>query len=119
MSFRERLKEEISYKGFILKEVADKANISKRTLDSYVDSREIIPPADVAVRLAQALDTTVERLVTGKDTVVKDFEKYKQFQTVLDDLLILPEEILTPILAMIHTAALTEQEKNKNKVSNS
>lgn len=115
MSFRERLKEEISYKGFILKEVADKANISKRTLDSYVDSREIIPPADVAVRLAQLFDTTVERLVTGSDTNIKDFEKYKKFQHILDDLLLLPDEILSPIAAMIHTAAITEKQKNKDK----
>ena len=50
MTFRERLKEEIEYKGYTLSVVADKVSISKRTLDSYVDSRGIIPPADTAVR---------------------------------------------------------------------
>ncbi len=66
MSFRKRLKEEITYNGLLLKEVADKAGIPKRTLDTYVDKREIIPPADVAVRLANVLDVTVEYLVTGE-----------------------------------------------------
>ena len=67
MSFKERLKEEISYQGLQLKEVALKANISKRTLDTYVDKRERMPAADVAVRLAKALDVSVEYLVTGKN----------------------------------------------------
>lgn len=67
MTFRERLKEEIDYKGYTLSVLADKVSISKRTLDSYVDSRGIIPPADTAVRLAQVLGVSVEYLVTGKD----------------------------------------------------
>lgn len=119
MSFRERLKDEISYKGLVLKEVADKADISKRTLESYVDSRGRMPSADVAVKIAQALGVTVEYLVTGKESNISDFEKYKSFQTVLDELLILPEEILQPILAMIHTAAQAELEKKKDKVLHS
>ena len=73
MSFRNRLKTEITNKGFLLKEVADKAEIPKRTLDTYVDKRGIIPPADVAVRLAKIFDVSVEYLVTGKNSKFPQF----------------------------------------------
>ena len=66
MDFRTRLREEIEYSGLLDKEVAAKANISKRAIDSYVGSQGCIPSADVAVRLAQVLNTTVEYLVTGE-----------------------------------------------------
>ncbi len=67
-SFRERLKAELTYKGWILKELSAQTGISKRTLDSYLDSREVIPSADHAVVIAQALGVTVEYLVNGKDS---------------------------------------------------
>jgi transcriptional regulator with XRE-family HTH domain len=67
MSFRKRLKDEIAYQGLQLKEVAARANISKRTLDTYVDKRERMPAADVAVKLAKALHVTTEYLIVGDD----------------------------------------------------
>ena len=63
----ERLKDLIEYKGFLQKEVAAMANIKKRALDMYLGSRKSMPPADVAVKLATALDVSVEYLVTGKN----------------------------------------------------
>ena len=66
MSFRSRLREEIAFSGLSNKEVAAKAEITKRALDSYVSSQSCMPSADVAVRLAKALHTSVEYLVTGE-----------------------------------------------------
>ena len=68
MDFRERLREEIEYSGLLDKEVADRAGITKRAIDSYVGSRACMPSADVAVRLARVLGCSVEYLVTGNDT---------------------------------------------------
>lgn len=68
MDFRTRLREEIEFSGMIDKEVAAKAEISKRAIDSYVGSQGCIPAADVAVRLAKVLNTTVEYLVTGSNS---------------------------------------------------
>lgn len=65
--FKDNLKAQIEYKGMIIKELAAKTGISKRTIDTYVDSRAVIPNAEIAVRLAKALDTTVEYLVTGNE----------------------------------------------------
>ena len=68
MDFRNRLREEIENSGLFDKEVAEKAGITKRAIDSYVGSRGCMPAADVAVRLARVLGCSVEYLVTGRDT---------------------------------------------------
>ena len=66
MTFRDRLREQIDYCGFLDKEVASMAGISKRTIDSYVGSESCMPSAEVAVRIARVLGVTVEYLVTGE-----------------------------------------------------
>ena len=68
MDFRDRLREEIENSGLFDKEVADRAGITKRAIDSYVGARGCMPSADVAVRLARVLGCSVEYLVTGRDT---------------------------------------------------
>lgn len=65
MDFRTRLRDEIEYSGLLDKEVAALAGISKRAIDSYVGSQGCMPSADVAVRLARVLNTSVEYLVNG------------------------------------------------------
>ena len=67
MDFRTRLREQIEFSGLLDKEVASKAKISKRAIDSYVGVQGCIPSADVAVRLAKVLNTTVEYLMTGSN----------------------------------------------------
>lgn len=52
----------------MIKELAIATGISRHTLDNYFNTRERIPTADVAVKIAQALGVTVEYLVTGDDT---------------------------------------------------
>ena len=66
MDFRSRLREAIEFSGLLDKEVAERAGITKRAIDSYVGSRSCMPSADVAVRLANVLGVTVEFLVTGE-----------------------------------------------------
>ncbi len=65
-TFSDRLREEIDYLGLTRKELAYKANVKIRALDMYIGSQGSMPPADVAVRLAKALNVTVEYLVTGE-----------------------------------------------------
>ena len=62
--FRENLKDIIEYKGLRVKEFSALTKINKRTIDSYLDNRAVIPNA---AKLAKALGTTVEFLVTGED----------------------------------------------------
>ena len=78
MDFRGRLREEIEYSGMLYKEVAAKAGITKRTMDSYVGSNASMPSADIAVRLAKVLGVSVEYLVTGekKETALSNQERH-------------------------------------------
>jgi len=65
MSFRDNLREAIGYCGIEQKELAHRAGISLRSLESYLRENPSIPSADKAVKIAQVLGVTVEYLVNG------------------------------------------------------
>jgi transcriptional regulator with XRE-family HTH domain len=71
MGFRENLRRELAYSGLLVKELSARSGISKRTLDNYLNTRNYMPSADIAVNIAQALGVSVEYLVTGKDLRTK------------------------------------------------
>lgn len=76
MSFRENLKSELTYQGMLVKELAEKTGISKRTLDNYLREKGSIPPVDVAVKIARALNVTVEYLAAeGEEKLNSNGEK--------------------------------------------
>jgi transcriptional regulator with XRE-family HTH domain len=111
--FSRRLRSEIEYIGLNQKEFAAKLGIKRRTLDSYLGAQQSIPPADTAVKIAAALGLSVEYLVTGKEYKQNiDISRYLRFRDILDDLAVLPDEILDPVKAMIKTAADSERKKN-------
>jgi len=111
-NFSKRLRSEIEYIGLNQKEFAAKLGIKRRTLDTYLGAQQSMPPADTAVKIAAALGVSVEYLVTGKayrQTV--DISGYLRFRDILDDLAVLPDEILDSVKAMIKTAANNERRK--------
>ena len=113
--FSQRLRFEIEYIGLNQKEFAAKAGIKKRALDAYLRAPQSMPPADTAVKIASALGVTVEYLVTGKELRRStDISGYLRFRDTLDDLAVLPDEILGPVKAMIKAAADNERNKAKN-----
>lgn len=63
--FRETLRSELDFQDIKVKELAVKTGISQRTLEGYLGARGSIPPADIAVKIAQVLHVSVEYLVTG------------------------------------------------------
>ena len=67
MSFKENLKSELLYRGMMVKELSAVTGIKRHTLDNYLNTHNSIPNATAAVKIAQALGTTVEYLVTGRD----------------------------------------------------
>jgi transcriptional regulator with XRE-family HTH domain len=67
MGFRENLKDELSYKGILVKELAAISGVNKRSIDSYLLENGSIPSAEAAVKIARALEVTVEYLVTGRE----------------------------------------------------
>lgn len=69
MGFKENLKDELKYQGMLVKELADKTGIPKGTIDHYLAEKNTAPIAENAVKIAQALNVSVEYLVTGKDSI--------------------------------------------------
>ena len=72
MSFRDNLRETISFLGMEQKELAAKTGLSLKTIENYVKKDSSIPSADKAVVIAQALGVTVEYLVTGRKNTKND-----------------------------------------------
>ena len=68
MGFKENLRSELEYNGMMIKELAEKSGIKRQTLDNYLSTHNAIPNADIAVKIAQALGTSVEYLITGKSS---------------------------------------------------
>ncbi|MBO7122606.1 MAG: helix-turn-helix transcriptional regulator [Treponema sp.] len=69
MGFKENLKDELRYQGVLVKELAAKSGVPKGTIDHYLAEKSASPIAENAVKIARALNVTVEYLVTGKDFV--------------------------------------------------
>ena len=108
-SFRENLRNELDFQGLTVKELSAKTGIVKGTLDNYLGIRASIPPADIAVKIADALNVSVEFLVTGKErkniknqpsVLVTEEEK-----TILTDLNSIPQNIQKTLKTLLHQAA--------------
>lgn len=65
MGFRENLKEAMFLKNIKTTELADTTGINAGTISSYLKTKGSMPPADKALKLAQALDVSVDFLVNG------------------------------------------------------
>ena len=68
MGFRDNLKQELSFNGMLVKELAAITGVPKRALDTYLlTANASMPPADTAVKIARALGVSVEYLVSGEE----------------------------------------------------
>ena len=91
-TFKDRLTDELNYQGISNKEFASKVGIGIGTLGMYL-YRGSIPAADVAVKMAQVLNTTTEYLIFGTDdknpvqkqTTKSDWQK-KEINIIMDRL---------------------------------
>ena len=71
--FRMNLRNELDTLDLTVKELSARTGIPKGTLDCYLGARASIPPVDVAARIANALDVSVEYLMNGHE--IKSREK--------------------------------------------
>ena len=65
LQFWQNVKEELDYNLITQKDLAAAVGISYNTLQSWIN-RDRLPNAEQAVKIADALNTSVEFLVTGK-----------------------------------------------------
>lgn len=68
MSFNENLKEAMFCKNLTTQELAALAGINSGTISNYLKTKGSMPPADKALKIAQALDVSVDFLVNGFET---------------------------------------------------
>ena len=68
MSFNENLKEAMYCKNLTTVQLAALSGINSGVISSYLKTKGAMPPADKALKLAQALDVSVEFLVNGFDS---------------------------------------------------
>ena len=66
-NFRENLRSELSYQGMTIKELGVRTGIPIATLGCYLGIRATVPSVDAAVKIAQALQVSVEYLVIGEN----------------------------------------------------
>ena len=67
MTFKDRLREEIEYKGILIKEISAEIGISNNTFLSYINSRNVMPNVETAVKIAKVLNVSVEYLGIQKE----------------------------------------------------
>ncbi|GHV01021.1 transcriptional regulator [Spirochaetia bacterium] len=77
MGFRENLKEELTYKNMMVKELSVLSGVNKRSIDTYLREKGSIPSADAAVKIANTLGVSVEYLITGRDTQIEKLRNTK------------------------------------------
>ena len=68
MSFKENLKEAMYCKNLTTVQLATLTDINSGTISSYLKTKNSLPPVDKALKLAKALDVSVDFLVNGFDT---------------------------------------------------
>ncbi len=104
-SFRENLRDELNFQGMTVKELSAKTGIIKGSLDNYLGARESIPPADIAVKIATALNVSVEFLVTGKEIFLRKDFKNQKLRKTMQELNRIPEPLQNSIKDLIHNIA--------------
>ena len=90
--FKNTLRSELDFQDIKVKELSVKTGISARTLEGYLNARASIPPADVAFKIAQALNVSVEYLVTGNPTYNELKQNNLQQNSIEQKIAILPIE---------------------------
>jgi len=109
--FKTNLREELDYLGLTVKELSKKTGIPKRTLDCYLGVRASMPPADIAVKIANALGVTVEYLVTGKELKKQDKMLNHNVRSVIKILMELSEKDIETLLGL--TKVIKTQSEKK------
>lgn len=110
-TFRENLRNELTYQDMKVKELSAATGIPKPTLDCYLSARQVIPPADIAVKIAKVLNVSVEYLICGEDAKItpKEYSRFEPFRPLLEDLASLSNDSIEKLQIMIH--ALAENKK--------
>jgi len=110
MDFFERVKTAAKARGTTIEYLAGKAGLTRGAWNTY-RRRGLLPRADEASAVARELGMTVEYLVDGIEAAALGsadkalLAKAKQYQMVLEDLVVLDESVRNSWVTGIHAAA--------------
>ena len=82
MSFNENLKEAMYCKNLTTIQLADLTDINSGTISNYLKTKGSMPPVDKALKLAKALDVSVDFLVNGFDSKTESSMQQKSPFTI-------------------------------------
>ena len=80
-SFKENLRRELDYQGITVKELSALTGIPIASLDCYLGNRATVPSVVAAVKIAQALDVSVEYLAISKNAGTAKLDKKLKQET--------------------------------------
>lgn len=105
MAFRDKLRDEIEFRGLLVKEVSSAVGISNSTFLSYIDARSVLPNVETAVKIANYLGVSVEYLVNGehkeKETELKFNQQSPKIRKLLSTFNKLSEHDQSIILSLV------------------
>jgi len=78
-NFKENLRNELDYQDITIKELSARTGIPIASLDCYLGNRATVPSVVAAIKIAQALNVTVEYLAIGQNaSTAKPDKKHKR-----------------------------------------
>ncbi len=104
MDFKERLKEVMAYRGVKTQELAEKSGVNKRTIDHYLMNNSQEPSVSKAVKIAGALNVSVEYLVTGK-SIAGTASLSHEMRDFMRDFSVLPPRQKSAVTQIVHLLA--------------
>lgn len=113
MGFKENLKSELAYQDMMVKELSVITGISRHTLDNYLNVRERIPTADVAVKIARALGVSVEYLVTGDENNPDKSSVGPEIRSLVQNFKLLNEDDRKMIISIIQLFKNKQNQRGK------
>jgi len=100
LDFKANLRAELDYQDLTVKELSAKTGIAQGTLNCYLGARASMPPADIAVKIANALGVTVEYLVIGQKIEKQDRLLDHNIRSIIQTLTELNEKDLETVLGL-------------------
>ena len=107
--FWNKVKEELEFKLMSQKELAATTEISYNTIQSWI-TKDRLPDAADSVKIAKALDVSVEYLVTGLETTLQ-VQTDSELNTLLHDIRHLSSDDFKIAKTVIHRLSVPNMQK--------
>ncbi|MBR5280165.1 MAG: helix-turn-helix transcriptional regulator [Clostridia bacterium] len=108
MLFGEKLKALRLERGYTQEQLAQKVDVTKRTLINYEQGRCYPKQTEILARLAQEFDVTVDYLMSDEDRYIQDAQEKGGIRAAQD-----VQALLTNARAMFAGGELSEEDKDK------